>query len=111
MLPKNKILNFAPENLHTLNHKLLWQQLRIELNNELYSVVEFLHVKPGKGGAFVRTKLKNLKSGKVIPHTFNAGVKINVQRVERRPFQFLYNLWAASCHRLWNWKSPIPSRE
>jgi len=64
--------------------------LCIELNNELYSVVEFLHVKPGKGGAFVRTKLKNLKSGKVIPHTFNAGVKINVQRVERRPFQFLY---------------------
>ncbi len=64
--------------------------LCIELNNELYSVVEFLHVKPGKGGAFVRTKLKNLKSGKVIPHTFNSGVKINVQRIERRPYQYLY---------------------
>ncbi len=65
--------------------------LCLEMNNELYTVTEFLHVKPGKGGAFVRTKLKNLKSGKVIPHTFNAGVKINVQRVERRPYQFLYN--------------------
>lgn len=64
--------------------------LCLEMNNELYSVVEFLHVKPGKGAAFVRTKLKNLKTGKVIPHTFNAGTKINVQRVERRPYQFLY---------------------
>ncbi len=64
--------------------------LCIEMNNELFSVVEFLHVKPGKGGAFVRTKLRNMKTGKVIPHTFNSGVKINVQRVERRPYQFLY---------------------
>ncbi|PKP30428.1 MAG: elongation factor P, partial [Bacteroidetes bacterium HGW-Bacteroidetes-17] len=48
------------------------------------------HVKPGKGPAFVRTKLKNLKTGKVIPNTFTAGVKINTQRVERRPYQFLY---------------------
>jgi elongation factor P len=59
-------------------------------NNELYSIVEFQHVKPGKGGAFVRTKLRNLKTGKVIPNTFNAGVKIDVARVERRPHQFLY---------------------
>ncbi len=64
--------------------------LCIELNGDLMSVVEFLHVKPGKGAAFVRTKLKNLKTGKVIPHTFNAGVKLNVQRVERRPYQYLY---------------------
>src|SRR5690554_4638602 len=64
--------------------------LCIEFNNELYSIVEFQHVKPGKGGAFVRTKLKNLKTGKVIPNTFNAGVKINIARVERRPYQFLY---------------------
>ncbi|HRY33375.1 MAG TPA: elongation factor P [Bacteroidales bacterium] len=64
--------------------------LCIEFNNELYVIVEFQHVKPGKGGAFVRTRLKNLKTGKVIPNTFNAGVKINVARVERRPFQFLY---------------------
>lgn len=64
--------------------------LCIEYNGDLYSVVEFQHVKPGKGGAFVRTKLRNLKTGKVIPNTFNAGVKIDVARVERRPYQFLY---------------------
>ncbi len=64
--------------------------LCIEHNNELYTIVEFQHVKPGKGGAFVRTKLKNLKTGKVLQHTFNAGVKINIARVERRPYQFLY---------------------
>lgn len=64
--------------------------LVIDFNGELFTIVEFQHVKPGKGGAFVRTKLKNVKTGKVIPHTFNAGVKIDVQRVERRPFQFLY---------------------
>ncbi len=64
--------------------------LCLELNNELYTVVEFQHVKPGKGGAFVRTKLKNLKTGKVLPHTFNAGHKIYPARVERRPYQFLY---------------------
>jgi elongation factor P len=62
----------------------------IEFNGELYSLVEFQHVKPGKGGAFVRTKLRNLKTGKVIPNTFNAGVKIDIARVERRPYQFLY---------------------
>ncbi len=64
--------------------------LCLDINNELYTIVEFQHVKPGKGGAFVRTKLKNLKTGKVIPNTFNAGVKVNVARVERRPYQFLY---------------------
>lgn len=64
--------------------------LCIEFNGDLYAIVEFQHVKPGKGSAFVRTKLKNLKTGKVIPNTFNAGVKIDVARVERRPYQFLY---------------------
>lgn len=64
--------------------------LCLELNNELYTIVEFQHVKPGKGGAFVRTKLKNLKTGKVLQHTFNAGHKVNIARVERRPYQFLY---------------------
>ena len=62
----------------------------IEYNGDLYTIVEFQHVKPGKGGAFVRTKLKNLKTGKVIPNTFNSGVKIDFARVERRPHQFLY---------------------
>ena len=64
--------------------------LCLEFNGELFTIVEFQHVKPGKGGAFVRTKLKNLKTGKVIPNTFNAGVKIDIARVERRPYQFLY---------------------
>ena len=64
--------------------------LCIEFNNDLYKIVEFQHVKPGKGAAFVRTKLKNLKTGKVIPNTFDAGAKIDVARVERRPYQFLY---------------------
>jgi len=64
--------------------------LCIEFNNELYSVVEFQHVKPGKGAAFVRTKIKNLKTGKVLPHTFPAGTKITLASVERRPYQFIY---------------------
>jgi elongation factor P len=64
--------------------------LVIEFNGELYTIVDFQHVKPGKGAAFVRTRLKNVKTGKVLPNTFNAGVKINVQRVERRPYQYLY---------------------
>lgn len=59
-------------------------------NGELFSIVEFQHVKPGKGPAFVRTKLKNVKTGKLIPNTFTAGVKIDVQRVERRQYQYLY---------------------
>ena len=64
--------------------------LCIEFNNDLYMIVEFLHVKPGKGAAFVRTKMKNLKTGRVLENTFNSGVKIDVTRVERRPYQFLY---------------------
>ena len=63
--------------------------LCLEFNGDLYSIFEFQHVKPGKGPAFVRTKLKNLKTGKVIPNTFTAGVKIAIARVERRPYQFL----------------------
>ena len=62
----------------------------IEFNNDIYTIVEFQHVKPGKGPAFVRTKLKSLNTGKVIDNTFNAGVKINTVRIERRPYQFLY---------------------
>ena len=62
----------------------------IEYNGGLYIIVDFQHVKPGKGGAFVRTKLKSLANGKVIENTFNAGVKITTARIERRPHQFLY---------------------
>ncbi|WP_067186461.1 elongation factor P [Microtetraspora niveoalba] len=57
---------------------------------ELWSVVEFQHVKPGKGGAFVRTKLKNVKSGKVLDKTFNAGVKVEVANVDKREMQYSY---------------------
>jgi len=62
----------------------------IEYNNDLYSIVQFQHVKPGKGAAFVRTKLKSVTSGKVIENTFSAGAKVNEARVERRPYQYLY---------------------
>ncbi|WP_243348264.1 elongation factor P [Parabacteroides sp. FAFU027] len=62
----------------------------IEYNNGLYFIIEFLHVKPGKGAAFVRTKLKNVQTGRVIENTFNSGVKVNEVRIERRPYQYLY---------------------
>jgi elongation factor P len=64
--------------------------LVLDFNNDLYIIVQFQHVKPGKGPAFVRTKLKNIKTGRVIDNTFNSGVKVNVARVERRPHQYLY---------------------
>ena len=64
--------------------------LCLEFNNDLYTIVQFQHVKPGKGPAFVRTKMKSLTSGKVIENTFTAGVKVNTARVERRPYQYLY---------------------
>ncbi|GIV30942.1 MAG: elongation factor P [Saprospiraceae bacterium] len=62
----------------------------IELNGDIWTIVEFQHVKPGKGAAFVRTKLKSLTKGKVIDNTFPAGHTINEVRVERRQFQYLY---------------------
>lgn len=64
--------------------------LCLEFNNDLCTIVEFQHVKPGKGPAFVRTKLKNLKTGRVIEKTFNSGVKVTTARIERRPHQYLY---------------------
>ncbi len=62
----------------------------IEYNGKTYIIVEFQHVKPGKGPAFVRTKLKNLENGRTIDNTFTAGVAIEPVRVERRPYQYLY---------------------
>lgn len=62
----------------------------IEMNGKTFSIVEFQHVKPGKGAAFVRTKMKNLENGRTIEKTFNAGEKIEPVRVERRPYQYLY---------------------
>ena len=64
--------------------------LTIELDNGLWSVVEFLHVKPGKGAAFVRTKLKNVESGNVLEKTFRAGEKVAKASLDKREMQFLY---------------------
>jgi elongation factor P len=62
----------------------------LNLDGQLWNVIEFQHVKPGKGGAFVRTKMKNVMSGKVVDRTFNAGTKIDFATVDRRDFQYLY---------------------
>jgi len=64
--------------------------LVLNLDGQLWSVVEFQHVKPGKGGAFVRTKLKNVLSGKVVDKTFNAGTKVDTATVDKRDMQYLY---------------------
>jgi len=64
--------------------------ITLELDNGLFQVVEFQHVKPGKGGAFVRTKLRNVKSGNVFDRTFNAGIKIEQAIINRDEMQFLY---------------------
>ena len=65
--------------------------MTIIVDNNLFSVIEFQHVKPGKGSAFVRTKLKNLRTGATIDHTFNAGIKVETARVEKKQMQFLYS--------------------
>jgi len=62
----------------------------LRIDGQLWTVVEFQHVKPGKGGAFVRTKLKNVLSGKVVDRTFNAGVKVETANVDKRDMQYLY---------------------
>jgi elongation factor P len=62
----------------------------LSIDGQLWNVVEFQHVKPGKGGAFVRTKLKNVMSGKVVDKTFNAGAKIEIENVDRRDYTYLY---------------------
>ncbi len=64
--------------------------LTLVRNGDLWTIVEFMHVKPGKGGAFVRSKLRQVRSGKVVDHTFRAGEKVETARIERRPHQFLY---------------------
>src|SRR5215468_2913478 len=64
--------------------------LVLNLDGDLWSVVEFQHVKPGKGGAFVRTTLKNVLSGKVVDRTFNAGTKVDTATVDKRNMQYLY---------------------
>ncbi|MCK5891235.1 MAG: elongation factor P [Aeromicrobium sp.] len=63
----------------------------LNIDGQLWAVVEFQHVKPGKGPAFVRTKLKNVESGKVVDKTFNAGTKVETASVDKRDMQYLYN--------------------
>ena len=65
--------------------------LIINHKNNLWKIVEFLHVKPGKGGAFVRSKLKNIRTGQVVDETFRSGEKIEITRVEARDYTYLYN--------------------
>jgi elongation factor P len=62
----------------------------LNMDGQLWTVIDFQHVKPGKGGAFVRTRLKNIMSGKVVDRTFNAGVKVDVANVDKREMQYLY---------------------
>ena len=62
----------------------------LKLEGQLWNIIEFQHVKPGKGGAFVRTKMRNVMSGKVVDKTFNAGLKIETATVDRRDYQYLY---------------------
>ena len=62
----------------------------LKLEGQLWNIIEFQHVKPGKGGAFVRTKLKNVLSGKVVDRTFNAGLKVETANVDKRDMQYLY---------------------
>jgi elongation factor P len=64
--------------------------MTLELDGVLFQIIEFQHVKPGKGGAFVRSKLRNVKTGAVLERTFNAGVKVGLAIVERKDFQYLY---------------------
>ena len=64
--------------------------LVMRIDNELWTIVEFQHVKPGKGGAFVRTRLKNVKTGRVLDKTFRSGEKVEDVRLERKKFQYLY---------------------
>lgn len=62
----------------------------LDIDGQYYVIIEFLHVKPGKGAAFVRTKMRSVTTGRVLERTFNAGIKLDEVRIERRPYQFLY---------------------
>lgn len=86
-LPPRKIVNKNIPMATTADIKI---GMCIELDGKTFQIVDFQHVKPGKGPAFVRTKLKNLENGRVLENTFSAGAKIEPVRVERRPYQFTY---------------------
>ena len=84
-------LESAHKNIRMANTSDIKNGMVLNHNNGLLQIVEFLHVKPGKGAAFVRTKLKNIETGKVVDNTFNAGHKIDPVRIETREHTFLYN--------------------
>ena len=69
----------------------------LDIDGQYFFIVEFLHVKPGKGPAFVRTKLKNVTTGRILDKTWNSGVKVQEVRIERRPYQFLFR-YSSSCN-------------
>lgn len=89
-------VKFAPRNLKFTKYNNMASTsdfrngLCIKFNHDIFQIVEFLHVKPGKGAAFVRSKLKSLTTGKVLDNTFPSGAKIEEVRVEHRPYQFLF---------------------
>src|SRR4029077_20089847 len=85
-----ELLVLLPGDVNVATTNDLKNGMALNLDGQLWTVVEFQHVKPGKGGAFVRTKLKNILSGKVVDRTFNAGVKVDVANVDRREMQYLY---------------------
>ena len=66
--------------------------MTIQYEGNIYTVLEFQHVKPGKGAAIVKAKLKNLRTGSIAEYTFNAGVKVEAARIEKKPMQFLYTM-------------------
>lgn len=71
--------------------------MTIKVDNNIYQVIEFQHVKPGKGSAFVRSKLKNLRTGATIDNTFNAGIKVEPARIDKKEMQFLYSQGDSYC--------------
>lgn len=71
--------------------------ITVELDGQVWQCIEFLHVKPGKGAAFVRAKLKNLQNGSVVERKFNAGIKLQPATVERKPMQYLYEADGSYC--------------
>ena len=88
----NKFLNFAGQNKNYMATTADFKNgLYLNFNGKPCSIVWFQHVKPGKGPAFVKTKLRNLENGRILENTFTAGAKIDTITVERRPYQFLYD--------------------
>ena len=89
-MPRYAALNEGDGRAVSVSTNDLKNGMTLELDGTLFQIVEFQHVKPGKGGAFVRTKLRNVRTGAVVERTFNAGVKVGLAIVERKDMQYLY---------------------